>query len=99
MLEGNNTTSNELWKEISLRFRKEFNFAMSHHDLSGAFLLHTLTKLIPGVYDLTKLNDKKVFFRDDGIINKGFVAEIIPKVKSFYRYTTELTDKIMWACK
>lgn len=61
---------------------------MTHQDLAGAFLLHTLTKLIPGRYDLTKLNDKKSFFRDDGILNKGFVAELVPKVKSYYRFTT-----------
>lgn len=47
---------------------------MTHHDLSGAFLLHTLMKIIPGVYDLTKLNDKKLYFRDEGVVNKGFVA-------------------------
>lgn len=55
---------------------------MSNHDISGMFLfifigtfyLNCLIKLIPGKYDLTKLNDKKIFFKDDSIINKGFVG-------------------------
>jgi hypothetical protein len=37
---------------------------MSNHDISGPFFLSCLIKLLPGVYDLTKLNDKKIFFKD-----------------------------------
>lgn len=72
---------------------------MSNHDIAGPFFLNSLIKILPGVYDLTKLNDKKIFFREDGIINKGFVSELLPKIKTFYRYTTELTDKIFYTCK
>lgn len=74
LYEGNNTLSNELWKEIAIRFRKEFNIPMSHHDISGPFFLSSLMKIIPGVYDLSKLNDKKIPFKDEAILNKGFVA-------------------------
>ncbi len=37
---------------------------MSHHDIAGPFFLSCLIKLIPARYDLTKLNDQKVFFKD-----------------------------------
>jgi hypothetical protein len=47
---------------------------MSNHDIAGPFFLSTLMKLIPAVYDLSKLNDKKTPFKDDGILKKGFVA-------------------------
>lgn len=72
---------------------------MSHHDIAGPFFLNSLIKLIPARYDLTKLNDKKVYFKDEGLLTKGFVAELKPKVKSYYRFTTELTDKIAYTCK
>ena len=72
---------------------------MSHHDIAGPFFLNSLMKLMPGKYDLTKLNDKKVFFKDEGILTKGFVAELYPKIKSYYRFTTELTDKIVFTCR
>jgi hypothetical protein len=47
---------------------------MSNHDIMGPFFLNCLIKLIPGTYDLTKLNDKKTFFKDEGIIHQGFVV-------------------------
>ncbi len=72
---------------------------MSNHDILGRYFLNCLMKIIPGSYDLSKLDDKKVFFKDDGIIGKGFIVELVPKIKSFYRYTTQLTDKIEYTCK
>ena len=88
LVEGSSHASDELWKEIALKFKKDYNIAMSHHDIAGPFFLNSLIKLIPAKYDLTKLNDKKVFFRDEGILAKGFVAELHPKIKSFHRFTT-----------
>ena len=46
---------------------------MSNHDIIGPFFLNCLMKIIPGNYDVSKLNNKKVFFKDDSIIGKGFV--------------------------
>jgi len=45
-------------------------------------------QIIPGRYDLSKINKMKAIFKDDGIITKGFVIELLPKIKSFYRYNT-----------
>jgi hypothetical protein len=44
--------------------------------------------LLPAKYDLSKLDRKRVFFKDDNILAKGFVVELLPKIKSFYRFTT-----------
>lgn len=61
---------------------------MSNHDIIGPFLLSSVMGLLPAKYDLSKIDRKKVFFKDDGIITKGFVIELLPKIKSFYRFTT-----------
>lgn len=74
LIEGSSSHSDELWKEITLKFRKEYNSAMSNHDIVGSFFLNSMMKLIPGKYDLTKLNDQKVFFKDDSILAKGFIS-------------------------
>jgi hypothetical protein len=99
LLEGSSSASDLLWKDIALKFKKEYTISMSHHDIAGPFFLNCLMKLIPARYDLTKLNDKKVFFKDEGILGKGFVGELHPKIKSYHRFTTELTDKIAFTCK
>ena len=57
----------------------------------GTFFLNCLMKIIPGMYDLGRVNLNKVIFKEDNIIGKGFLAELVPKVKSYYRYTTEQT--------
>lgn len=54
----------------------------------GTFFLNCLMKIIPGRYDLERVNLNKVIFKEDNIIGKGFLAELVPKVKSYYRYTT-----------
>lgn len=72
---------------------------MSNHDISGPFFLNSLMKIIPGSYDLGRINQKKTFFKDDGIVGKGFVVEMLPKVKSYYRFTTTMTEKVMAICK
>jgi hypothetical protein len=61
---------------------------MSNHDIVGGFFLNCLMSLVPARYDLTKINDKKTFFKDEGIILKGFVVKMDFKIKSFYRFTT-----------
>ena len=61
---------------------------MSNHDIIGPFLLNCVMRLLPAKYDLSKLDRKRVFFKDDNILAKGFVVELLPKIKSFYRFTT-----------
>lgn len=55
--------------------------------------------LIPAKYDIQKIDFKKKIFKDEEIILKGFVLDLVPKIKSYYRYTTELTEKIDVVCK
>lgn len=57
-----------------MNFRKEYNIPMTNHDILGPFFLSCLMSLIPAKYDISKLNDKKSFFKDDGIIGQGFVV-------------------------
>jgi hypothetical protein len=72
---------------------------MSNNDILGAYFLNCLMKIIPARYDLGRLDMSKVLFKEDGIIGKGFVVELLPKVKSYYRYTTQRTDQVMAICK
>lgn len=72
---------------------------MSNHDIIGPYFLSCLMSYFPAKYDLSKLNRKKNFFKDEGIVAKGFLIELYPKTKSYYRYTSELTDKIELTCK
>jgi hypothetical protein len=72
---------------------------MSNNDILGAFFLSCLMKIIPATYDLGRLKMNKIFFKEDDIIGKGFVVELLPKVKSFYRYTTQRTEQVMLICK
>jgi hypothetical protein len=47
---------------------------MSNHDIVGPFFLNCIMKLIPGTYNLDKVNYKKIMFKDDDILSKGFVV-------------------------
>lgn len=99
LVEGNSNMSNELWKEIAVNFRKEYGIPMSNSDVLGPFFLNCLMKVIPGKYDLDRVNMKKVMFKEDDILGRGFIVELLPKVKSYYRYTTERTERVMMICK
>ncbi len=61
---------------------------MSNNEIVAGFLLNSMMKLIPALYDIRKLNKNKKIFQEEGIISKGFVIKMVPKIKSYYRFTT-----------
>ncbi len=63
LVEGNSNMSNELWKEIAINFRKEYGIPMSKSDILGTFFINCLMKMIPGQYDLGKVNMNKTIFK------------------------------------
>lgn len=89
IIEGNNSNSSEIWKEISLRFKKAYSIPINNTELIGGFFLNSLMKLLRANFDLTKLNKNKKIFKEDGIISNGFIQKLRPKTKSYYRFTTE----------
>lgn len=57
-----------------------------HKDLIPGFFLNSILELIPGSYDITKLNKAKGIFQSAKMIEPGFVKLIQPKIKCFNRF-------------
>lgn len=50
--------------------------------------------LIRAEYDLTRLDKNKAIFKDQGIIKNGFVKNMEPKVKSYYRFDSKIVETV-----
>lgn len=70
---------------------------MNNSEIVGGFFLNSLIKLLNLSCDLSKLNKSKKIFKEEGIIQQGFVVAIEPKAKSYYRFSTEIQEKIRYA--
>ena len=46
---------------------------------------------------MTKFAKEKKIFKEEGIVNSGFVLGIDPKIKGYYRYSTEFVERIKYA--
>lgn len=93
-VEGKTATTNEYWKKISLKYRSLHGQSLNAHELVGGFLLSCLITLISAEYDLTKINKEKAIFKDQGIIMKGFVKRLSPKIKSYYRFSSKIVETV-----
>jgi hypothetical protein len=63
-------------------------------ELIGGFLLSCLMTIIYAEYDLNMLNKEKHILKDQNIIKKGFVKQLKPKVKSYYRFSSKVVEAI-----
>lgn len=93
-IEGKTATTNEYWKKISLKYRSLYGTPLNAHELIGGFLLSCLITLIRAHYDLSKIDKEKVIFKDQGIIRKGFVQSLSPKIKSYYRFSSKIVETV-----
>lgn len=75
-IEGNNSTSSEIWKDLSVKFKKTFGVAFNNNEILGGFFLNSLIKLLRVNCDMSKLNRSKKIFKEEGIIGPGFVISI-----------------------
>lgn len=98
IVEGSSTSS-EFWKDISIRFKKQYGTPLSNNELIGGFFLNSLIKLLRLTCDPAKLNKAKKIFKEEGIVGPGFIVSAEPKSKSYYRFTSDFIDKIKYACK
>jgi hypothetical protein len=64
LMEGNNTNSSEVWKELTLKFRKQFGTPISNSELLPGPFLNSLLKLLRVRVDLSKLNKNKKVFKE-----------------------------------
>jgi hypothetical protein len=62
LLDGNNNKSNELWKEISLIFKRKYNIILNHKEIIPGFFFNSILELIPCKFDITKINKRKKIF-------------------------------------
>lgn len=62
LLAGNNNKSNELWKEIALLFKKKYNLVLNHKDILPGFFFNSIIELIPGSYEISKINKQRKIF-------------------------------------
>lgn len=53
-------------------------------------MLSCLMTLIPGEYDISMIDKSKTIFKDQGIIKKGFVKKLKPKIKSYFRFSSKI---------
>lgn len=89
LLSGNNNKSHELWKEISLLFKKRYNLVLNHKDILPGFFFTSLLEIIPGSYDISKINKNKRLFEETRVFESGFLKTIQPKVKCLERFLSE----------
>ena len=99
LMEGNNNNSSEAWKELNLSFKRQYSSPISNSEIIPGFFLNSLIKLLRLKVDTTKLNKTRKVFKEEGVIGNGFVVEFEPKVKSYYRFTTEFIEKVKYACR
>lgn len=93
-MEGKTAATNEYWKKISMEYRNLYGTSMNTHELLGGFLLSCLMALINADYNMKYLNKEKIIFKDQGIIGKGFVNRLLPKIKSYYRFSSKIVETI-----
>lgn len=48
---------------------------------------------------MSKFAKGKKVFKEEGIVNDGFVVSVDPKIKSYYRFSTEFVEKVKYACR
>ena len=48
---------------------------------------------------MSKFAKSKKVFKEEGVVSPGFVVQFNPKMKSYYRYTTEFVEKIKYASR
>lgn len=46
--------------------------------------------LICGQYDIGCVDQEKVIFKDQGIIQRGFLNKLMPKIKSYYKFSSKI---------
>ena len=77
-----------------MKFRSLYGNSLNAHELIGGFLLSCLLTLIRAEYDLSKIDKEKTIFKDQGIIKKGFVKRLGPKIKSYYRFSSKIVETV-----
>lgn len=58
------------------------------------FFLNSILELIPGRYDISKINKKKKLFEEMKIIDTGFLRQLLPKVKVYDRFMPEQLENL-----
>ena len=43
-------------------------------------------ELLPADYNIDKINMNRTIFKDKNIIERGFVRQVLPKIKSYERF-------------
>ena len=71
-----------------------YKIAINSHELIPGFFLNCVMCLIKAQHDIKKLDQTKTLFKDDRIIQLGFIVKLLPKIKSYWRFTTPLNDKV-----
>lgn len=51
-------------------------------------MLNSIIKLLRLIVDPSKINKSKKIFKEEGVIQPGFVIVLKPKIKTYYRFTT-----------
>lgn len=61
-MEGS-SVSQEFWKDLAIRFKKQFGYSLSNNELVGGFFLNSLIKLLRINCDTSKLDQTKKIFK------------------------------------
>ena len=63
------------------------------------YFLNSIIKLLRLETNMEKLNQERKIFFEEGIIGNGFVRGLKPKIKTYYRFTTEFVEKLKFASR
>lgn len=61
---------------------------LNNTEIVSGFFLNSLIQLLKIEVDMSKFNKSKKIFKEEGIILQNFVVRTIPKVKTYFRFTT-----------
>lgn len=71
---------------------------LNMRDIEPGFFLGSLMGMLNGEYDIGKLDKGKKLLQDRDIIHNGFLVKLKPKVRSYDKFITEKTQKVLSLC-
>jgi hypothetical protein len=55
-------------------FKKKYNIVLNHKEILPGFFFNSILDLVPGIYEVAKINKRKKIFEEIRVLDSGFVT-------------------------
>lgn len=55
-------------------FKKKYNIILNHKEILPGFFFNSIMDLVPGIYEVAKINKRKKIFEEIRVLDSGFVT-------------------------